>query len=49
MVDLVLSGKPQGVIIREYDLTPSSLPYWVKQYSESGSFKESDNLKIRII
>ena len=44
MVDLVLSGKPQGEIIREYDLTPSSLPYWVKQYSESGSFKESDNL-----
>ena len=44
MVDLVLSGKPQGEIIREYDLTPSSLPNWVKQYSASGSFKTSDNL-----
>ena len=39
MVDLVLSGKPQGEIIREYDLTPSSLPTWVKQNSQSGSFK----------
>jgi transposase len=44
MVDLVLSGTSQGEIIREYDLTPSSLPNWVKQYSNSGSFKERDNL-----
>ena len=26
IVDLILSGKPQGEIIREYDLTPSSVP-----------------------
>ena len=44
MVDLVLSGKPQKEVIKEYDLTASSLPYWMKQYSNSGSFKEQDNL-----
>ena len=44
IVDLILSGKPQSEIIREYDLTPSSVPRWVNQYSRSGSFKEQDNL-----
>ena len=29
-------------MIREYDLTPSSLDKWVSQ--SSGSFKEKDNL-----
>ncbi len=44
MVNLYNSGKPASEIIREYDLTPSSLPKWVKQFSNSGSFKEADNL-----
>lgn len=44
MVELAQSGKPVSEIIREYDLTPSSLPNWIKQYSNSRSFKESDNL-----
>lgn len=44
MVDLVLSGKSQAQVIKEYDLSPSSLPRWVKQYGHSGSFKERDNL-----
>ena len=44
MVDLILSGKPQSEVIREYDLTPSSVPKWVNQYSQSGSFKEQDNV-----
>ncbi len=43
MVQLHLSGKPQAEIIREYDLTPSSLPKWVQQYKNSGSFTEKDN------
>jgi len=44
MVDLVLSGKTQAQVIKEYDLSPSSLPKWIKQYGQSGSFKERDNL-----
>lgn len=44
MVQLYLNGKPRKDIIREYDLTPSSLDKWVKQSQTSGSFKEKDNL-----
>jgi len=44
MVELVKSGKSKSEVIREYDLTPSSLHKWVKQYDTSGSFKEKDNL-----
>lgn len=44
MVELVKSGKPKSEVIREYDLTASSLHKWVKQYDTSGSFKEKDNL-----
>ena len=31
MVQLYLNGKPRKDIIREYDLTPSSLDKWVNQ------------------
>jgi len=31
IVHLVLTGRPLGVIIREYNLTPSSLRNWAKQ------------------
>ena len=44
MVQLYLNGKPRKDIIREYDLTPSSLDKWVNQSQTSGSFKEKDNL-----
>ena len=44
IVQLYLNGKPGKVIIREYDLTPSSLDKWVNQSQTSGSFKEKDNL-----
>jgi transposase len=44
MVQLYLNGKSRKDIIREYDLTPSSLDKWVKQSQTSGSFKEKDNL-----
>ncbi len=44
IVQLYNSGKPRKEIIREYDLTPSSLDKWVGQSQTSGSFKEKDNL-----
>jgi transposase len=44
MVQLYLNGKQRKDIIREYDLTPSSLDKWVRQSQTSGSFKEKDNL-----
>ena len=45
IVELVESNqKSVSEIHREYDLTPSSLPNWVKRYSKSGSFKTSDKL-----
>jgi transposase len=43
MVQLYLNGKPRQEIIREYDLTPSSLDKWLGQNKTSGSFKEKDN------
>lgn len=44
MVELHKSGKPRKDILKEYDLTPSTFDKWVKQYNQSGSFKEKDNL-----
>ncbi|USK32147.1 IS3 family transposase [Bacillus sp. F19] len=44
IVQLYLTGKPRKEIIREYDLTPSSLDKWISQQRNSGSFKEKDNL-----
>ncbi|QCS53517.1 transposase [Priestia flexa] len=44
IVQFYLNGKPRKDIIREYNLTPSSLDKWVNQSQESGSFKEQDNL-----
>ena len=43
MVQLYLNGKPRKDIIREYDLTPSSLDKWISQSKTTGSFKEKDN------
>lgn len=43
-MQLYLNGKPRKDIIREYELTPSSLDKWIKQSKTSGSFKEKDNL-----
>ncbi|MGM7681382.1 IS3 family transposase [Cytobacillus sp. Hm23] len=44
IVQLYENGKPRKEIIREYDLTPSSLDKWINQFKNSGSFKEKDNL-----
>lgn len=44
MVQLHQNGKPRKDIIKEYELTPSSLDKWIMQSEKSGSFKEKDNL-----
>lgn len=44
MVTLHQNSKPRSEIIKEYDLTPSAFNKWVKQYSETQSFKHKDNL-----
>ena len=43
IVNLYNNGKKTGEIIKEYDLTPSTLHKWIRYYNNSGSFKESDN------
>ncbi len=43
MVQLYQNGKPRKDIIKEYELTPSSLDRWINQNHTSGSFKEKDN------
>jgi transposase len=43
MVQLYQNGKARQEIIQEYELTPSALDRWVKQYKSSGSFQEKDN------
>ena len=43
IVDLFKSGKPASELIKEYDLTPSSLHKWIRQYENSGSFTEKEN------
>jgi len=43
MAQLHENGKPRNEIVREYQLTPSSLDRWISQYTNSGSFKEKDN------
>ncbi|MFK9090969.1 transposase [Bacillus salipaludis] len=44
IVQLYQNGKPRKDIIREYELTPSSLDKWINQSKSSGSFKEKDTL-----
>lgn len=39
MVSLFNNGKPRNEIIKEYDLTPSSLNNWIKRFNSSSSFK----------
>ncbi len=43
MVQLYQNGKRRKDIITEHDLTPSALDKWIKQHSQTGSFKEKDN------
>ena len=43
MVQLYNSGKPRSEIIKEYDLTTSTLSEWIARINATGSTKESDN------
>ncbi len=43
VVALNANGKSRKDIVSEYDLTASALDRWIKQFSQSGSFKEKDN------
>ena len=38
------SGRSSADLIREYDVTKTSINVWVKQYEKSGSFRAEDNL-----
>lgn len=44
IIDLYKSGKSRKEIVEHYDLTPSAFDKRIRQYSQSGSFKEKDNL-----
>ncbi len=43
LVKLYENGKSRTDIAREYDITPSTLDRWIKNYRESGSFAAKDN------
>lgn len=43
IVQLYLNGKPKAELLKEYELTSSTLNRWIKQHQTSGSFKEKDN------
>lgn len=44
MVQLYLNGKPANEITEEYDLSPTSIYTWVKQFDQSQSFEAKDNM-----
>ena len=41
---LYQQGKTRSELVLQYELTPSALDRWIKQYSTTGSFKTKDNL-----
>ena len=43
LVKLYENGKARADISKEYDITPSALDRWIKNYRESGSFAAKDN------
>lgn len=43
IVLLYRNGKSKADILREYDLYPSTLDKWIKQYETTQSFLEADN------
>ena len=46
IIMLYQNGKTKSELIREYDLTPSALHKWIKNFDQSGSFKQKDNLTL---
>lgn len=43
VVALYENGKSRKAITEEYELTASALDRWIKQFRQTGSFKEKDN------
>jgi transposase len=43
IVSLYNNGKARVELIREYELTASSLAKWIEYYNKTGSFKVADN------
>ena len=43
LVKLYENGKSRADIAREYDITPSALDRWIKNYKETESFVAKDN------
>lgn len=43
VVALYENGKSRKEIVSGYELTASALDRWIKQFQQSGSFKEKDN------
>lgn len=46
MVKLYENGKSRTDLVDEYDLTPSALDRWIKDYQKTGSFKVEDNRSV---
>lgn len=44
MVQLYNNGVSRSQLAKDYDLTPSALGKWIKQYNTTQSFKPEDNL-----
>lgn len=44
IVELKKSGRSTSDLMREYDLTKTSINMWVRQFENSGSFRTEDNL-----
>lgn len=43
IVELINAGKPKTDVMREYDLSKSTVDRWVKAINESGSPRTTDN------
>lgn len=44
IVELYESGQKQAHLAKEYNINPTSIATWVKNYRRSGSFKAKDNM-----
>jgi len=44
IVELKKKGRSTSNLMEEYDLTKTSINTWARQFANSGSFCESDNL-----
>ena len=44
ITELKKNGRSTTELMQEYDLTKTSINTWVRQFGNSGSFREADNL-----